>query len=400
MKYRKNILSDFSMVNPSSCHLEYHQFAASGLRKKIWRMITKVAQCMVLTVMAMQMIGSAACADERVMSYSPGVSEHISIPADTLANARSRLPMLTDASQLPAETRKILKLDEQTDVSPQACGCLGHPFTTKRSGAAATNKTKIMKKAPWSGIGKLIMRFGEQWYVCSASVIDRGLVVTAAHCVHNFGLESYGWADEVIFEPGRHKNHRPMGKWRAKEYWIPTVYWNGTDTCTVPGVVCENDIAILVMKKKLGKFIGKKSHIFDYGINNYSYTDFLGETVAQITQMGYPADLDEGRQMIRTDSLGYQASPSNVVIGSDQAGGSSGGPWIVNFGKDYQSYSSIPTAHETRVVGVTSWGYNDCTVKVQGASRFSTNTSFPTMSNFEVLHAGVCASWPDYCNQP
>ena len=314
------------------------------------------------------------------------------------ASARSRLPIITDPSQLPPRTRDIVQQLEGSGVSSQAYGSLAHPFTTKRAGAAIVNSVAWLKKGPWKSTGKLWMRFGASWFVCTASVIEKGLLVTAAHCVHDFGQGNLGWADEVYFEPIRHRNRKPRGKWRAVDYWVPTVYWNGTDVCTTPGIVCENDIAIVVLQKKGRSFVSKRSDMYEYGENDYSYASFLGETAAQITQLGYPVALDEGLRMIRTDSLGYQDIPNNVVMGSDQSGGSSGGPWLVNFGYDYVSTRSTPIDAAMRVVAVTSWGYVSDTLKVQGSSRFATNTNFPTTSNIASLIQSVCTVWPDHCN--
>lgn len=118
----------------------------------------------------------------------------------------------------------------------------------------------------------------------------------------------------------------------------------------------------------------------------------------QITQLGYPLALDGGLRMIRTDSLGVQDTPSNVVIGSDQSGGSSGGPWFVNFGNDYESTRSTPSGAMMRVMAVTSWGYNSDTVKIQGASRFAKNTNYIAQSNIESLHNDACFFNPDHCD--
>jgi len=101
--------------------------------------------------------------------------------------------------------------------------------------------------------------------------------------------------------------------------------------------------------------------------------------------------------MIRTDSLGTWSDPYNVIIGSDQTGGSSGGPWFVNFGLDYASTSSTPIEPNMAVVAVTSWGYFDNTIKIQGASRFTTNDIYTNESNIESLHAYACAAHPDAC---
>lgn len=153
-----------------------------------------------------------------------------------------------------------------------------------------------------------------------------------------------------------------------------------------------------MLKKKDRGYVSRKSGHYDYGVGNYGYTDFLGVRAAQITQLGYPVDLDGGLRMIRTDSLGYQDDPNNVVIGSDQTGGSSGGPWFVNFGVDYNSNSSTPVHHDMRIIAVTSWGYTDSNIKILGGSRFAKNSNFTSQPNIVKLLEDVCFSNPNYCD--
>ena len=170
------------------------------------------------------------------------------------------------------------------------------------------------------------------------------------------------------------------------------------------GIVCENDIAVVVMNqgpspyttKEIGQVVGR----YFYYQNNTGFTSFLGKTATQITQLGYPVAFDGGQKMIRTDSLGYQESPNNLIIGSDQTGGSSGGPWIVNFGISPSSTSSAPNDnHENRVVATTSWGFVSSVIKVQGASRFGHNTQYPAPgpSNIKSLLNSVCGAFPSKC---
>jgi V8-like Glu-specific endopeptidase len=68
-------------------------------------------------------------------------------------------------------------------VAPQESGTTNHPFTTARadlSGATASNAY------PYRASGKLFFNIGTATYMCSASLIKRGVVVTAAHCVAEF----------------------------------------------------------------------------------------------------------------------------------------------------------------------------------------------------------------------
>ena len=67
-------------------------------------------------------------------------------------------------------------------------GVAGATYTDSRYGAQGASFA-----ANWRRVGKLWMKFGGGWYVCSASVIGRSLLVTAAHCVHNYGQGANGW---------------------------------------------------------------------------------------------------------------------------------------------------------------------------------------------------------------
>jgi hypothetical protein len=102
--------------------------------------------------------------------------------------------------------------------------------------------------------------------------------------------------------------------------------------------------------------------------------------------------------MIRTDSLGYQDAPNNVIIGSAQTGGSSGGPWLQNFGMK-TSYSGTQPLNDddNQVVATTSWGFTNDVFMIQGASRFGKNTTYATKSNVQSLSDTACGANPGFC---
>jgi hypothetical protein len=83
--------------------------------------------------------------------------------------------------------------------------------------------------------------------------------------------------------------------------------------------------------------------------------------------------LDKGTQMEMTFSQGcvLKEYSNNTVIGSLMCGGgSSGGPFISNFGKRPKLASDLPSGNfstSTVVVGVDSWGYVDLAYKTIGA---------------------------------
>ena len=127
-----------------------------------------------------------------------------------------------------------------------------------------------------------------------------------------------------------------------------------------------------------------------YGYNGYG---FAGSTT-QITQLGYPAGLDNAAYMERNDSYGYKNSTysSNTIIGSNMNGGSSGGPWLVNFGIPAtltgETNGSAPSSDV--VVGVTSWGYTSNTPKEQGAAPFTSGNIVPLVSAACTAVPGAC----------
>lgn len=336
----------------------------------------------------------------RDVRYSPdgrGVSASAAepgrvIPADRIATARPVLPMLASRSQIPGYPK----------VSTQAYGLESHPFTTKGAYSSAAQPAPVTL-APWRSTGKLIMEKGLDTFVCTASVIGKGLLVTAAHCVWDFGV---GPVDTVSFQPALHDATARYGTWTASAWYVSSTYDDGSDTCTTEGVVCNNDIAIVVLdtgpSPHTGKYISQVVGKYSYFINNQGYVNFLGKKAGQITQLGYPVALDGGLRMIRTDSLGYQAAPNNLLIGSDQTGGSSGGPWIMNFGTAPSSTNPVASySQSNRVVATTSWGYTDGTLKVQGGSRFANNAEFPApgLTNIGFLIDFACSpgEHPDAC---
>ena len=70
--------------------------------------------------------------------------------------------------------------------------------------------------------------------------------------------------------------------------------------------------------------------------------------------------------MQQVTSGSFQAtSPNNVEYGSNAGGGSTGGPWVMNFG--VQPAGGL-SGSNNMIVGVTSYGYISPLPLVQGSS--------------------------------
>lgn len=264
-----------------------------------------------------------------------------------------------------------------------------HPFSTARadlklgSSQFATNNLW-----PYRAAGKLFFQIGSGNYLCSASLIKRGVIVTAAHCVANYGASSFyhNW----VFVPGYRNGAAPFGVWTGSNAIIMAGYYNGSTACSpiAPGVICPHDVAVIELASQGGSYPGTNTGWFGYGWDGYGFTP---ANLVHITQLGYPVCLDNGYFMQRNDSHGFIGSAtnyqSNTIIGSLMCGGSSGGPWLTTFGirPSLTATTAGNEADPNIVVGVTSWGYTSTSFKQQGATRFRS-------SNIVVLVNAACGN--------
>jgi V8-like Glu-specific endopeptidase len=272
------------------------------------------------------------------------------------------------------------------EIASQDFGTNNHPFTTVRADlfTYATNR-----QYPYRAAGKLFFKIGANSFICSASLIKPGVVVVAAHCVANYGASQFysGWQ----FIPGYRNGTAPYAKWSVSSAIVLTAYYNGTDGCAQYGVICPDDVALLVLNaNRLGAYPGTTTGWFGY----YYGGGFTSGGLFQITQLGYPAGLDNAAYMERNDSYGYTNSSlsNNTIVGSNMDGGSSGGPWLENFGLPSvltgETNGSFP--QQNVVVGVTSWGYTNASSKEQGAAPF-------TSGNIGALVTSACTATPGAC---
>jgi len=270
--------------------------------------------------------------------------------------------------------------------SPRDYGTSGLPFSTAR---VDLPDIKLTSHYPYSAVGKLFYLEGTASFVCSAALIKPGVIVTAAHCAAKFGTNTFykGWK----FAPGYSNGLAPYGNWTVAQARVLTSYLNGTDSCSESGVTCRDDIAVMVLNPQGGRYPGASTGYLGYA---YGGLGFTGNTT-HVTQLGYPVDLDDGVYMERNDAQGTVSFSysSNTVIGSLMTGGSSGGPWVVNFGQapglNGTSFGSY--ANYNVVVGVTSWGSTTDSVKHQGASPF-------TSTNINSLLTKACSLYPAACH--
>jgi V8-like Glu-specific endopeptidase len=181
---------------------------------------------------------------------------------------------------------------------------------------------------PMSTIGKLFFSRGGQNFVCSASVIGSGVIATAGHCVHAGSGGAGGYSTGFQFCPSY--NAGGMN---------PAVgCWNGVAVATSIGWSTSGDIdrdyACIVMATtgsvhalKIGFITGATGRAANFSsrqlIHAFGYpagSPFPGNQIVVVTSPEW-YEMDQG-------VAGGQMSK---YIGSDMTGGSSGGPWWINF---------------------------------------------------------------------
>lgn len=312
-------------------------------------------------------------------------------------------------------------VSDAAGVEPQAFGTSTAPYTTVRVavtalGSSSTIENTPVTSYPFRPTGKLYFKKADGGtYICSASLIKKGILVTAAHCVFDYGKTTSGWYTSFTWCPANTSSAGGVyGCYTAFSPRIPTPYYNGTDVCTQAGVVCNNDVATLRVLPKSGVYAGNVVGYYSYGWNGYSYraSSFLGNvTTVQLTQLGYPRAIDSGYTMERTDAVGWYFASGNLKntqIGSAQTGGSSGGPWIVNLGTKpvvtEPALASLGSSTVQAVVGVTSYGSTTVGYNRQGSSYFGQNTAYPLAAygaygagNIGKLVQDTCTAGPAYC---
>ena len=108
------------------------------------------------------------------------------------------------------------------------------------------------------------------------------------------------------------------------------------------------------------------------------------KNTAAVSTLGYPGLMDSGDIMQRTDGPSYTTTVNGakqIMQGSNLTGGSSGGPWVVNFWTRNANLSggASPGSQSTMaVIGVTSWGAADPNnPKDNYSSQFAQNSRYP-----------------------
>ncbi|MBN1591183.1 MAG: tandem-95 repeat protein [Pirellulales bacterium] len=125
---------------------------------------------------------------------------------------------------------------------------------------------------PWCVNVKIYMDFGGDHYVGSGVLIDSMHVLTAGHCVYDYG--GTGWADSIRVVPAFENGAKPFGQAYSAQLHSWTGWTNSGDY--------DHDIGVI----DLDRPVGALTSWYGYGYND-SETFFLSNT---FHNPGYPAE--------------------------------------------------------------------------------------------------------------
>ena len=232
-----------------------------------------------------------------------------------------------------------------SDVQPMLSSSTGAHFTTTRVFPDAAVTT-----SPYRIVGKLFAYNPNTRLTlnCSAAVLRARLVVTAGHCIYHAGpsgddssTNRYFYTN-LNFVPSYNNGAAPLGSWTYSWGIVAGAWANGGGT--VPN---SQDVAILEMNDKNGQKISAYTGYFGYSTGGLSPN--------HLTILGYPCNIDSCSRMQSTGAGSYASGGNNTVIyGSAQGGGTSGGPWVQDFGV---AGSGAPTGVGKNILrSVSSYG--------------------------------------------
>ena len=232
-------------------------------------------------------------------------------PLDALAPKKAGLRLA--ASALAAQTAA-------DPVTVPATSPDGDTVATTRGFAAARASTG----ARWTRGGAITKTAGRVFFTyqgrnasCSASAVtseNRSTVITAGHCVRMGGAFHRNW----VFVPGYQNGDRPYGTWVATTLYT-TPQWNNSEDINY-------DVAAAVVAPLSGKSL--TDVVGGQGVS------FNQSRRQQMHSFGYPsASPYDGSKLIYCSGRAFDDIMMSRDIGltCDTTGGSSGGPWFLNF---------------------------------------------------------------------
>jgi V8-like Glu-specific endopeptidase len=231
--------------------------------------------------------------------------------------------------KVPEMTADVTKLaaDLQSVAGPYSYPA---PYTRYEvfTGLADPNTYTVW---PYTTIGKLFFRQYGVAYVCSAASVGNRAIVTAGHCIHAGNNRRSGWSTDLVFVPAYKDGVAPLGQWPAQNQNLRVMrawYRNGNPQ----GLRRDVGGAILNQNQNgqtLSQVVGWLGFAWNWGYTQH-YNAFGFPQAAPFT--GQRLIDCQGSYAYYSTDEGPSGAPLPRAIGCDMTGGSSGGPWVWQFG--------------------------------------------------------------------
>lgn len=277
------------------------------------------------------LVGLALVMSSGVADAAPPPSPSVGVPthrgAQTVAEQLRVTAFWTTArmrAAVPVE-RLSPQPEQKTGTVRQGTPSVVAPTKTQALGPTALPALALPSTgAPWTGGGAVVRTAGRVFFTfkgrpasCSGDAVtsaNRSVVMTAGHCVKLEGR----WHTNWVFVPAYNNGRRPYGTWTARAT-LATPQWVASEDLNYDvGAAVVNTLG----GRQLTSVVGGQGIAFNQPRNQTMYA------------FGYPAAPPyDGSRLI------YCSGPTitDVLLSTDHGmvcdmtGGSSGGPWFLNF---------------------------------------------------------------------
>jgi len=295
---------------------------------------------------------------------APGAPPSVALPEATDAPGEWSLDSEVDEDALGEDA-----LDEQPasgPAGPRGASATEVPTSVGTDGchfsSGRLNPRTIDVKYPYGAVGKLFFTNpGVGDFVCSGAVIQGRVVATAGHCVHRGNGNPGTFFTNFLFCPAyRGGPSAKFGCW-GWDFVTTTAAW------ATSGNVFPNsaDFAMLVIQDRsingVPTRIGDATGYFGYATGSLSAN--------HVHMLGYPVGFSGGARMHQVAAGRCYAGGNNSErYGSDMRGGSSGGPWVQDFGRVASGQTVTSPSGPNLIVGIVSYSNVSTDPKYQGSS--------------------------------
>jgi V8-like Glu-specific endopeptidase len=199
------------------------------------------------------------------------------------------------------------------------------------------NTDDAYTRFPYSAMGQLfftIPGFGD--FVCSGSSVNSpnaSVIWTAGHCVYTPGI---GFHNNFLYAPARHEPRAPLGLWTGSQAFT-TRQWSNGQFEFDHGAIVANRGGHTGERKKLADvtgflgFMANASFFQQWNLDGWP----VGARDKTTTPPGQQFDGLHHEICLtvfgRTDDPSQNGGSVAIAVGCDQTGGTSGGPWVVDF---------------------------------------------------------------------